>query len=192
MWLLVVHSIGHSSSFTDSLRQFQNQFLSPLEGSRLAETIGEFRKPGFWGWINWPGLLFIPIIFGISLLILQLASSLRFNGWISATVFEVFIVLVIFSRILSGAYEGKDTPFTTVVYLVSLIGFIIAIIIVSLYIRCLQRRLVTFDPNIDDNIFLLAYFVPMLLCARSAIRFDFLFAPVATIIGTRKSRIWVG
>ena len=27
IWLLVVHSIGHSSSFTDGLRQFQNQFF---------------------------------------------------------------------------------------------------------------------------------------------------------------------
>ena len=176
--VLVALTIFTSLSPRHMLVEIWERINFPFGQNRLTKFIGELKKETLLDWYIWPGSLFLGILGGALILIFRVAKNLGINAWITASVFEILVIGVIFSRVLSSS---QDTSISNAIYIISVAGILIEILIISIWLSSKENLRFKIE---QDAIFLLVYFIIMLLLARSAIRFKFFLAPIEVILGS--------
>lgn len=153
----------------------------PLGTGRLFRVIEEMQPQGFVNWFVWPGCFFLAVLGGVFLFALRLASGLGINRWLTAIVLQLVIAMIVLSRVLSGAYTGRDTFATNAVYICSLALLLTATIGTAIYLHWQKRKqILSLDRKV---IFPVIYLVTTLIFARAANRFEFFLAPILLIMG---------
>ncbi len=145
--------------------------------------IGELRKKGLIDWYIWPGLFFFPIAGGVLGTVFRCLHRLPINAWLTTLLFQITVLGIIFSRVLSSGYALENSTVSNTVYIISLIG--LAILAIAVYVRLkLQPGKWTGTTINRGTLFLIVYFLIVLISARSAIRFDFFLAPIELVFGS--------
>jgi len=167
-----------SSSYDKILILWQN-FISPFGSNRLAQSIQELQKQGATGWAFWPGAFFLVSCVGALLAYKDFISRLKGDILMNLFLFEILLMGVAFSRILSGSQN--ETKLTISIYIGSLIIFLIGTL--ALYLKAIKRGKNRTYGYTVHKIFLIVWFILMLLIARGAVRFQSMFAIPAAILG---------
>lgn len=176
----------HTESVLSVLGGLWNNFLSPLERTRLTAAITELQIQGALGWIAWPGIFFGFTVAGVFLLARRLTGSLQLNVWLSVVLFELLLAGTTLTRFLFGHFLGKDTIVTNTIYVLSILIFLTGMgaIYLAAY-RKSEKPETEKNQKFDfDSLFLLVWLFLMLFCARGAIRFEFFLVPVVIGVGS--------
>lgn len=171
---------------------FINDILSRLTqpyGDRLSFTVAENRQPYFseWGESFGPIIKNIPLIFllffiGSIMLFYEIFEKLnKKERFILVISYIIFIFSLIFSRYSAGSIMNGVNSASSLVYFG---GFLILIIsfVYIFYKYYKEGKLEEFNKVNFSYLFLLAFFIPAIIGARSAIRLVMALVPSAVAI----------
>jgi len=166
------------------LSAIKNNFLSPLGQSRLMQNVSELTDFSLSLWIQAYRLFFLCFTAGILLSLYQFCRNLKLNPWIVMVSFELVLINIFYRNVPPDFLLNVRDP-TSLSYLGSLFVFII--IVSFLRIRRHWKGHRYHEENlgkVDDGTLLLGmWFLLTLLATKGAIRYNFFFAPAATIYG---------
>lgn len=182
---VLIISIGISagtSAIIESIRKAIEGFLYPILGdSRLTRQVDELKRMTILGWWYSYKAFFFVFITGAILAMYKLALKYRLP-WIPLTLsFIVMIQMTVASSMLINPPLDGYTTLSNIIYIVPIIVFFVLTYI--LYLRKYKYQRIQ-EWSFDNLIFALIWFMIMFFCTRAAVRFNFLFAPVAIIVGS--------
>ena len=169
-------------------RQVQHVYVELMYSfgkTRWHLTVAENHQPYFTSWIaqlNWIYVLLFMV--GSIILFYQmlkpLSSKLRYR---STVIYTIFIIGFTMSRYSRGSFFNGETLISQIVYIGSLIAFLLYLAIGYLYAFFKDKKNFDAIKSIEKRyIFMFIWFLLMVVAARSASRLFFEFSPITTIL----------
>jgi len=182
---LIFVIITQGSSFiTDRILNTFIDLTRPFSRNRWALTVAESQQPFVNSWKGNFGSYYL-YLFLISsvLLFYECFKNIKKHKIILTIVYSIFLLSFIFSRYSSDSILNGKTTFSLVLYLGSLISFILIIVCYYLYAFFKDKELYKTFSSIDNShILILVWFLFTAVGARSAVRLVFIFVPVTAVL----------
>ena len=170
----------------NALVELARNLPAAFGSSPLAASIDELQRPGALLWARWPGLFWIAVVAGALLCVRRVANQTGLDPWLALLCAEVVLFGIVFSRMLSGFSETNFTEnaLTLGLYWGSLGLGVVGVS--AAYVLAIARGKLTFHVapfRFERALLIVLWALATLLCFRGAVRFGFLFAIPATILG---------
>ena len=184
--LLAVLIIFGPAFFAQQVGEVSSGLLHPVGTNRFAVTVAENNQPYFSDWWANYSWFFYFFFLGSVLLFYKLVAPLGKKYKLKFTIaYFIFIFFFIFSRYSAGAVLNGVSGLSRFLYLGSLIGFALFIVIYYLYMFYKDRESFARIKQLDKNfIFIFVWFVLMIVAARGAMRLFFMFSPIICILAS--------
>ncbi|MBS3160455.1 glycosyltransferase family 39 protein [Candidatus Woesearchaeota archaeon] len=164
-----------------------NTLLKAFAGSRWVKTVAENSQPYLTDWISDFGkTYFWMFLIGSVLLFHDMIKSLKNKYiWWFVLIYVFFLFGITFSRYSSNSNLNGISQLSIILYIGSLLTFILFIIISYLYSFYKDREL--FDEILKfDKLytFVFVWFIIMIIAGRSAVRLLFIFSPITAVLAS--------
>ena len=167
------HAEGHFNILSSLTYMSQ-----PFGTSRLAKTILELQSQNFVRWTIWPGIFFLAIIAGASMLMSRLADNLHIDRWLSITFLQIVIGCIAYTELVPKEFPSA-AKWAKYIYGLCLLTLPFGVLLSSIF-SWKQKKSVILDRK---ALFLLCWLLVTLLATQGGLRFHFFFVPVAVVTG---------
>jgi len=174
------------SFFVDQYTDASNKLLSKGY-NRWALTVAENSTPFFVDWISNFNKIYLLIVYiGSIFLFYEFINQLKHKkSKIILTIsFALFLLFFSISKYSSGSTLNGTSTLSRILYIGSLILFILTFVIFYFYAYYRNKDLFEDFKNLDTKyVFIIIFLILNIIAARRYIRLLFAFAPITTILG---------
>ena len=162
--------------------------IKPFGYMASFEMISELQELDEVGWIGWPGTFFIPMVFGLVLIVNTICDNMRLHRYWTLAFILVMAFGIAFSQLSSGQPTLKSTEnsFALTIYLTSIAIGITGLLVGFMHAR--RKHNTNPFPPIDNatwsKMLLVVWSLGTLVAFRGALQLAYLFAIPGTILGS--------
>jgi len=183
---LIFASIFVSPTFIfDKASNLIRLAVNPFGTTRWGLTVAESQQPYFVDWVANIGKFFT-YLFMIGSVLLFYETIKKLKGKYFLTIlYTIFILTFTMSRYSQGALLNGNNTISKVLYLGSLVVFIV--ILLYLFLKAFYKEKEQYNKVLEIDrtyLFLLVWFIFMVVAARGAVRVLYIFAPIVFLLSS--------